>query len=86
MTIIFDSCFKLGQLKEAVGIAISSKRLDVCKRALSLVSGNEKASLLSYMFDAILASSSSDLPEKKEVPIQLIITIYSPTLDVAASR
>lgn len=42
---IFDACFSEGQLKQAIGMALESERLDICQRAIVESKNNEELSV-----------------------------------------
>jgi 26S proteasome regulatory subunit N2 len=48
---MFDRCFQAGEFKQAAGIAMETRRLDVLER--SILTSDDPASMMEYTFDVV---------------------------------
>lgn len=67
---IIERALSLGQYYEVVGIALSSGRIDICRRALELCHGSSKFSLLQHMYEGLISVNSDSY---KHVNIIIIL-------------
>ena len=71
---MFERCFQHGQFRQAVGIAIETRRLDIFQRAISQtdVGDREKCDMLSYAFRVVMS-----LIQSRDYRCQLLTTLVN---------